>query len=129
MDFRKEPKIKREELGIVFLTAEFFSSILVSNNRIFRPTHGLRDLIIHSIFFESHRNMLGALISSPDIPAYVALERIMGTYAEFSMGQTAYPLVALGFRAFDVEEIDTPEGQTGTWFGCREPEEEDGRSI
>jgi len=121
MNFRNRRKIKQEELGIVMLASEFIRKILVSDDHIFKPNHGIRDLIVHTIFFDTQRNTICALVSSPDIPAYVAYQTAMETLLYYSVGDAIYPIITLNYQCLEVEEVDTPEGFGGLWFGpCEE---------
>jgi hypothetical protein len=66
------------------------------------------------------RSAVCALISSPDIPEYVAYCRCMDQVRYVQVGEKSYPMIGLNYRSSEFQEIDTPDGQSGTWFGCKE---------
>jgi len=126
MDFYDRRKVRREELGVIKIASEFLARLLESDDRVlFRSRHGIRDMKIHSIFFDMCMNSLYAVISSPDIPAYVAYQKIMGVLEHYDSGKHLYPLVDLIYQILELEKEDFSEDHSGSGFGYKQ-EEEDG---
>jgi hypothetical protein len=115
MGFEKIPQIKHEELGVVLVSAPFIANLLTAENQIFRPSHGLRDVKVHAIVFDTNTNKLCALVSSLDIPAYVGLHKHLEDLEYYILNGYTYPLVGLGFEVLEVQNEHTDTD--GMWYG------------
>jgi hypothetical protein len=60
-----------------------------------KPTHGLRDLKILKICSDNRCNILEVMISSPDLPALVALMKIEGS---LHLDDDGIPLISLSYE-------------------------------
>ena len=97
MFFSRAPKIIKEELGVVFVDSSFICSIVSVNNRFMTSTHGLGQVTAHAIYFDQRQNTLCVLISSKEIPNYVAYHNIMEDLEYFELEGQKYPIIGLGF--------------------------------
>lgn len=118
MGYGQAPKIKQEECAIVLISATFLSRIIVAENQLFRPGHGLRNVKMHTVVFDTDTNKLCALISSSDVPAYVGLHRYLEDLAYYKLNGTSYPLVGLEFEVLTM--LDENPDEEGMWHGAYE---------
>jgi len=91
------PQVDQQELAVVYIASEFLTYLISTSEYHVKANHGIRDIHVHSIIFDTNRNVLCALISSADIPAYVGYHNILEDLRYHELYGNLFPVVALTF--------------------------------
>ena len=109
MSFMLPQRVDQQELAVVYISSEYLSYLISTDEYYVKANHGVRDIHVHSFVFDITRNVLCALISSADIPDYVAYHNIMEDLKYHELYGNLFPVVALTFAIGEKEKEDCDE--------------------
>jgi len=104
--FGRKAKVNVKEFGVVVVDVSFLSHLFTAEDVLFMPNHAVKSIKVHAIFHERWGGSLILLISSPDIPGYVADSDIMEVTQYYKLQGTDYPLIEMRFDVRDEGHTD-----------------------
>lgn len=96
---KRKPKVEQStKLGVVCIEQDFLSSVISLDKKLLQANHGIHNIKIHCVYYDSTDYMIYAIISSPDIPEYVAFHNIMEDTVYKEIKGKKYPLICLSYK-------------------------------
>jgi len=114
--FGKKAKVDQKTLGVVVVDAPFICNLFTAEGVIIVPKHPVKSVKVHSMFFEKGGGQIVLLVSSPDIPDYVAFTNVMEQTKFYGIEGVQYPLIGMRFDVIRHDGEIELEGGHDVWI-------------